>query len=233
MVEQLIRNQQVAGSSPALGSSPYPLSAAAPIAEDYPFRTLPDYLTPGLDLIFIGINPGVYSVERGHYFARSTSRFWPGLSASKLGERVRRALRTGPLLPVHDAELPCFGIGLTDIVKRPSANAAELSDADFEEWSPRLLKKLRRYAPSVACFHGITGYRKFLRFGLQIKDHQPVLGPQSEVIGATRLFVVPNPSPANAHFTLREQIQWYDRVAEFLGYDKPKATPSVISHISS
>jgi TDG/mug DNA glycosylase family protein len=196
------------------------LSAAAPITEDYSFRTLPDYLTPGLDLILIGINPGIYSVERGHYFGRSSSRFWPGFSASKLSEPMRRVLRTDSLLPLHDAELPRFGIGLTDIVKRPSANVAELSNADFEEWSPRLLDKVRRYAPSVACFHGITGYRKFLRFGLQINNRQPVLGRQPEIIGATRVFVVPNPSPANAHFTLREQIQWYDRVAEFVGYDK-------------
>ncbi len=185
----------------------------------YPFRTLPDYLAAGLDLVFIGINPGLYSVERGHYFARSTSRFWPGFSASKLSQRVRRALRTNSLLPVHDAELPRFGIGLTDIVKRPTANAKELTRADFEEWSPRLIENLRRYAPGVACFHGITGYRQFLKFGLGIKDGRAVLGPQAEVIGTTRLFVVPNPSPANAHFTPRDQTRWYDRVAEFLAAD--------------
>lgn len=219
MVEQLIRNQQVAGSSPALGSSFLLAVRLSPMTQVYPFRTLPDYLAAGLDLVFIGINPGLFSVQRGHYFARSTSRFWPAFSASKLSLQVRSALQTDSLRPVHDAELPRFGIGLTDIVKRPSANAAELSDADFERWSPRLLEKLRRYVPRVACFHGITGYRKFLRFGLRINNRQPVLGPQPEVIGATRLFVVPNPSPANAHFTPREQIQWYDRVAEFLAAD--------------
>ena len=185
--------------------------------EVYSFRTLRDYLAAGLDLVFIGINPGLYSVQRGHYFARSTSRFWPGFSASKLSQRVRRGLSVNMVKPEHDAELPRFGIGLTDIVKRPSANAAELTRADFEEWAPRLLQKLRHCAPRVACFHGITGYRQFLKFGLSINDGRPVLGPQRETIGATRLFVVPNPSPANAHFTLRDQIQWYDRVAESLG----------------
>ena len=109
------------------------------MSEVYPYRTLPDYLAAGLDLVFIGINPGLFSVQRGHYFARSTSRFWPAFSASKLSRQVRSALQTDSLLPVHDAELTRFGIGLTDIVKRPSANAAELSDADFERWSPRLL----------------------------------------------------------------------------------------------
>lgn len=217
MVEQTIRNRQVSGSNPLVGSSPYHLSATAPIVEGYSFRTLPDYLTPGLDLILIGINPGLYSVERGHYFARSTSRFWPGFSASKLSQRLRRGLGVNMVKPEHDAELPRFGIGLTDLVKRPSANAAELRDADFEEWAPRLLQKLHYYAPRVACFHGITGYRRFLKFGLGINDGRRILGQQPEVIGATRLFVVPNPSPANAHFTPRDYIEWYDRVADLLG----------------
>src|SRR6266478_1657518 len=94
--------------------------------EGYPFRTLPDYLQPGLDLVFVGINPGLYSVQRRHYFARLTSRFWTAFSASKLSERVRRALGTDTLRAEHDAELLRFGIGFTDVVKRPSANAADL-----------------------------------------------------------------------------------------------------------
>jgi len=93
--------------------------------EGYPFRTLPDHLGPGFDLVFVRINPGLHSVQRGHYFARSTSRFWPAFSASKLSERVRRAIGTDTLRPEQYAELPCFGIGFTDVVKRPSANAAD------------------------------------------------------------------------------------------------------------
>ena len=85
--------------------------------EGYPFRTLPDYLQPGLDLVFVGINPGLYSVQRRHYFARLTSRFWTAFSASKLSERVRRALGTDTLRAEHDAELLRFGIGFTDVVK--------------------------------------------------------------------------------------------------------------------
>jgi double-stranded uracil-DNA glycosylase len=99
--------------------------------ERYPFRTLPDHLRLGLDLVFVGINPGLYSVQRGHYFARSGSRFWPAFSASKLSERVRRAIGTDTLRAEQYAELPCFGIGFTDVVKRPSANAADLSAGDF------------------------------------------------------------------------------------------------------
>ena len=188
------------------------------MAGSHPFRTLPDYLAQGLDLVLIGINPGLYSVDRGHYFARVTSRFWPAFSASRLSERVRQGLGTDVLRPEHDAELLRFGIGLTDLVKRPSGNAAGLTLDDFEEWAPRLIKKLESYSPRVACFHGLTAYRPFLRMGLRY-DRQPALGPQPEVIGSTRLFVVPNPSPANAHFTVRDQIAWYDRLAKFLARD--------------
>jgi TDG/mug DNA glycosylase family protein len=189
--------------------------------EGYPFRTLPDYLRLGLDLVFVGINPGLYSVQRGHYFARSTSRFWPAFSASKLSERVRRAIGTDTLRPEQDAELPCFGIGFTDVVKRPSANAADLHAMDFAQWVPRLLEKLQRYQPRVACFHGLTAYRPFLKFALRSADPVTMLGRQRETVGATRLYVVPNPSPANAHFTLTDQTAWYDRLADFLAAVRP------------
>jgi double-stranded uracil-DNA glycosylase len=182
----------------------------------FPFQTLPDYLDYGLDLVFIGINPGLYSVQHGHYFARTTSRFWPAFSASKLSEPVRKGLGTDTLRPEHDSALSQFGIGLTDVIKRPSANAGELSLSEFEEWCPRLLEKLTRYQPRVACFHGLTGFRPFLKFALKVSGRVPVLGAQPEVVGTTRLYVVPNPSPANAHFTVTDQIAWYDSLCDFV-----------------
>jgi len=182
----------------------------------YPFKTLPDYLAPGLDLVFIGINPGLYSVEKGHYFARSTSRFWPAFSASKLSGPMRKELNMSVLRPEHDAELLRFGIGLTDTVKRPTANAAGLTRADYETWMPVLLEKLRLYQPRVACFHGTTAYRPFLEFALGAATRRPILGQQPDTVGVTRLYVVPNPSPANAHFTVADQIFWYDQIAALL-----------------
>ncbi|PYN89104.1 MAG: mismatch-specific DNA-glycosylase [Candidatus Rokuibacteriota bacterium] len=178
--------------------------------------SLPDYLRAGLDLVFVGINPGLYSARQGHYFARSTNRFWPAFTSSRLSRTVRGALGTAVLRPEHDAALLDFGIGFTDVVKRASGNAAELDLADFEKWAPRLLRKLRRSAPRVACFHGLTAYRPFLALALRRAERAPALGPQPEVVGTTRLFVVPNPSPANAHFTLADQVAWYDRLADFL-----------------
>lgn len=186
------------------------------MSEGAEFTSLPDYLEPGLDLVFVGINPGLYSVAQGHYFARKTSRFWPAFSASKLSRNVRSGLRLEILAPQHDALLPRFGIGFTDVVKRPSANVADLTIKDFERWIPVFLDKLQRYKPRVACFHGIMGFRPFLKMGLKCFHREPALGAQPERVGDTWLFVVPNPSPANAHFRIADQIAWYDRLDDFL-----------------
>jgi TDG/mug DNA glycosylase family protein len=129
---------------------------------------------------------------------------------------VRRGLGTDVLGPAHDGVLLTFGIGFTDVVKRVSSNAAELDASDFEKWTPRLLQKLRRLAPRVACFHGLTAYRPFLALALGGEGRVPALGLQPELVGVTRLFVVPNPSPANAHFTPADQAAWYDRLADFI-----------------
>jgi double-stranded uracil-DNA glycosylase len=178
-------------------------------------ETLPDYLAPGLDVVFIGINPGLYSVQRGHYFARPTTRFWRAFSASKLSARMRFALGLDVRGPDHDAAFPRFGFGFTDVVKRPSANVADLDARDFERGVPPLVRKLKRYRPRVACFHGLMGYRPFQKWALRSSD-LALLGPQPHTIGYTRLFVVPNPSPANAHFTVADQTVWYDRLADFV-----------------
>ena len=187
--------------------------------------SLPDYLRSGLDLVFVGINPGLYSARQGHYFARSTNRFWPAFTSSRLSASMRAALGVDALRPEHDGALLSLGIGFTDVVKRASGNAAELDRDDFVKWAPRLLGKLRRAAPRVACFHGLTAFRPFLALALGDTERVPALGAQPELIGSTRLFVVPNPSPANAHFTLADQAAWYDRVADFLATSNRLGAP--------
>ncbi|HEX2171352.1 MAG TPA: mismatch-specific DNA-glycosylase [Dehalococcoidia bacterium] len=184
--------------------------------EVYPFRTLPDYLRSGLDVILIGVNPGTYSVDRGHYFARRTNRFWTALSRSRLSAPIRRALGRDELGPEDDAVLPEFGIGLTDVVKVPSRSLNDLPPALFAAWSPRLLLRLARHQPRVACFQGMVGFRAFARHALDVPKVAGGLGEQPYRIAATRVFVVPNPSPANAHFRLEDQVAWYDRLADFL-----------------
>lgn len=173
--------------------------------------TLPDLLAVDLDIVFVGINPSVYSAERGHYFARAANRFWPCFSRSIVSHRVRAALRTDALGPQHDRLLLDYGIGFTDVVKRATPNASSVAPAEFAAGVTLLLAKLRRFRPRVACFHGITGYRAVHR---ELGGHARIaLGPQPVTLGATRVFLVPNPSGANAHFTRDEQTQWYDRLA--------------------
>ena len=197
-------------------ADPVRRSARPRLSSGYSFPTLPDYLAPGLDVVFVGINPGAYSLARGHYFARRSSRFWPAFSRSRLSLPVRRALALDVLGPEHDAALLGFGIGFTDVVKRPTANAAALAPDELARAAPTLLARLRKHAPRVACFHGLTAYRPFLRFALGRADLVARLGPQPVTAHGIDLFVVPNPSPANAHFTVAEQTVWYDALADFL-----------------
>ena len=113
--------------------------------------TLPDLLRPGLDLVFVGINPSLFSTAQGHYFARKTNRFWPALSRSVLSEAPRRALGVDQLEPVHDIVLLEFGIGFTDVVKRPTARADELDPAEFVASARELVMKLETFKPRIAC----------------------------------------------------------------------------------
>jgi TDG/mug DNA glycosylase family protein len=183
---------------------------------DVPAGTLPDLLGAGLRVVFVGINPSSYSAARGHYFARKQNRFWPAFSRSVLSATIRRALGRDQLGPEDDRALPAFGFGFTDVVKLPSSNAAALRPADFARWAPDLPRRLGAAAPSVVCFHGTMAFRPFRRWGLGQPDRPIDLGPQPETLAGARLFVVPNPSPANAHATLADQVAWYDRLADFV-----------------
>jgi TDG/mug DNA glycosylase family protein len=178
-------------------------------------QTLPDLLRERLDVVFVGINPSLYSAAQGHYFARRTNRFWPAFTRSALSRKARAALSLAALLPEHDRLLLEHGFGFTDAVKRATARAAELPREEFLRAVPILAAKIERFAPRIACFHGVTSFRPLARALDPAAADEP-LGPQKLRIGRTLLFVVPNPSPANAHFTPADQAAWYDRLAAFL-----------------
>jgi double-stranded uracil-DNA glycosylase len=180
-------------------------------APPVPPFTLEDLLAGGLDVVFVGINPSIYSVERGHYFARPGNKFWPCVSRSLLTQRAREAIGVARLGPQHDRALLDYGVGFTDLVKRATAKASDLAPRELAAGVDHLLEKIARHGPHVACFHGITGYR-FVQRALG-DESTFALGLQATRVGATRLFVVPNPSGANAHFTREEQTGWYDALA--------------------
>ncbi len=170
------------------------------------FDTLTDYLESGLDIVFVGLNPSGYSVRVGHYFANPRNRFWAALNQS--------GLVSEELSPEQDTELTKHGIGFTDVVKRPTPQASGLTAADYRRWAPVLRDKLRYYQPRIACFHGMTGYKAYLKYG-ESANEKPELGQQERRIGSSRIFVVPNPSPANAQYSLDDLVYWYQRLADF------------------
>ncbi len=172
---------------------------------DSGFETLTDYLAPGLEIVFVGLNPSTYSVRVGHYFANPRNRFWAALN--------RSGLVADELSPERDAELADYRIGFTDVVKRPTPQASGLRAADYRQWAPVLKQKLEQYQPLIACFHGMTGYKAYLKYGEGVEE-RPELGLQDRTIGSSRVFVVPNPSPANAQYSLDDLVFWYRQLAQ-------------------
>jgi TDG/mug DNA glycosylase family protein len=170
-------------------------------------KTLSDYLTDGLDIVSIGLNPSHNSVAAGFYFATPANRFWRALNESRLVPES--------LVPGEAAIAALFerhGIGFTDVVKRPSPGAAMLRAADYREWAPVLRDKLLRFRPRIAWFHGKLAYRNYLHYAEQRRE---VIewGEQPQPLGTSVCFITPNPSPANAAFSLQVLIDWYSALA--------------------
>lgn len=148
-------------------------------------RTIRDLIAPGLDFLFCGINPGLYSAATGHHFARPGNRFWPALHAAGFTPRL--------LAPWEERELLKYGCGITNLVARGTATAAELSAAEFRAGRRRLERTVRRYQPRVVAIVGIGAYRS------AFERPRAQLGPQEERIGRARLWVLPNTSGLNAN----------------------------------
>ena len=177
--------------------------------------TLPDLLRDGLDVVFVGINPSLFSAAAGHYFARKINRFWPAFSRSRLSLAARAGLGVERLEPIHDRALQEYGFGFTDLVKRPSPRSTDLTRNEPSDGVAALARKLKRRKPRFACFHGVTVGRPVQK-ALAPELGETALGLQPYMIGSTHIFVVPNPSPANAHFTPADQTYWYDALADAL-----------------
>ncbi|WP_033289963.1 G/U mismatch-specific DNA glycosylase [Amycolatopsis jejuensis] len=149
--------------------------------------TIPDVLAPGLDVLFCGINPGLYSGALGLHFARPGNRFWPALHAGGFTERV--------MDPSEQEDLLDLGLGITNVVARTTARADELSAAELRAGGEILVRKVLEYRPRWLAVVGITAYRT------AFDDRRAVVGRQSRVIGSSKVWVLPNPSGLNAHWT--------------------------------
>jgi double-stranded uracil-DNA glycosylase len=151
-------------------------------------KLLPDVLGPDLRVLFCGINPGLVSAVTGHHFARPGNRFWPALHGGGFTPRLLR--------PDEQDELPSHGAGLTNLVARATAQAAELTDAELRAGGRRLTALVAEHRPRYVAIVGISAYRTaFAR-------PKAVIGPQPERIADVPLWVLPNPSGLNAHWQL-------------------------------
>ncbi len=144
-------------------------------------QTLPDYLRPGLDVIFVGLNPSLPSARIGHYYAGRGNQFWPFLHEAGFTDRL--------LTPQEDGLIITYNMGLTDLVKRPTSGIADLNRNEFRSGFHPLRKKLETFRPGVVCFNGKTGYRSIL-------SESCSYGLQDNALEGATVFVAPSTSGA-------------------------------------
>lgn len=161
-------------------------------------KTVPDVVAARLRVLFVGINPGLYSGAVRHHFARPGNRFWPALHKGGFTPRL--------LSPYEERELLKFGCGITNLVNRATANAAELTEKELRAGARRLAAKVRRCRPRVVAILGVGAYQA--AFG-----HTRVrIGEQPETIANAKLWVLPNPSGLNANYQLPDLTRLFRKL---------------------
>ncbi len=156
-------------------------------------KRVPDVLAPGLDVIFCGINPGLWSAAVGHHFARPGNRFWKVLHQSGFTEEL--------LLPSDERRLLQVGVGVTNLVSRATASAAELGGDELQRGGRNLARKVRRLRPRVVAFLGLTAYRSAFDRPLA------TVGEQAEALSGAKLWLLANPSGAQAYYRHDEMVR--------------------------
>ncbi|MEU1460869.1 G/U mismatch-specific DNA glycosylase [Streptomyces sp. NPDC005727] len=161
-------------------------------------RLVPDVVADGLRVLFCGINPGLMSAATGHHFARPGNRFWPVLHLSGFTPRL--------LKPAEQREMLTYGLGITNVVARATARADELTAEEYVTGGQSLTARVTRLRPRWLAVVGVTAYRA--AFG----DRRAGVGPQEGAIGDTRVWVLPNPSGLNAHWTAATMAEEFARL---------------------
>ncbi|MDF2548472.1 MAG: mismatch-specific DNA-glycosylase [Anaerosolibacter sp.] len=165
-------------------------------------KPLPDIIKEGLDVLFIGYNPGLKSAQEGHHYAGKSNRFWKLL--------YEAGLTPCKLNPHEDRELLKYGYGSTNIIDRESKSAAELTDEEYEAGREKLKELLKRYRPKIACYVGIGVYHKFAKK----KNVKPGLQADSVVDGV--LDYVCSSSSGLNRIPVDEQVNCFKGVLKLL-----------------
>ena len=169
---------------------------------------LSDRIQPGVRILFVGINPGLRSAQMGHHFAGPSNRFWKLLHESRLV--------TEPLTFKEDRRLPDWGLGLTNIVGRPSRGIDSLSPQEYRSGMAALTRKVWRYRPRIVALLGITIYRIMYGAELSLPTRIP-LGPTSSDIAGVPIFLLPNPSGRNAHYGYADMLAAFRALQSLAG----------------
>jgi mismatch-specific thymine-DNA glycosylase len=163
-------------------------------------RTLPDYLRKGMKLVFVGFNPGENSARIGHYYAGRGNIFWAMLYDSGVVPEL--------LEYTDDKRLIEFGIGLTDLVKRPTKGIEDIQRQEYAEGRFVLAQKLEQFTPRVIAFNGKLVYEKFAQRPCK-------LGLQKEKLYGAHVFVLPSTSGQNA-VGKGQKLRYFRQLAKFL-----------------
>lgn len=189
----MVRNQtQPGGTEPFKPTKQQLIDAAG--------KTLPDVIAANLRVLFCGINPGLYTAAVGHHFARPGNRFWPALFQSGFTDRL--------LSPFEERVLLQTGVGISNVVPRATASAAELTREDFVAGGRLLAAKVKKYRPRILAILGVGAYRQaFAR-------PKAVIGEQVERVHSARVWVLPNPSGLNANYQLPDLVRLFRDLRE-------------------
>ncbi len=164
-------------------------------------KTIPDVIAPGLKVLFVGINPSLYSAAVGHHFGRPGNRFWPALHGGGFTERL--------LDPSEDRTLLERGYGITNLVAAATARADELTEEEILAGGKELLRKVKRSRPSLLAILGVSSYRTAFGQPRAKMGFQPDL-----MLGDAHVWVLPNPSGLNAHYQLPELSRLFAELRE-------------------
>lgn len=174
-------------------------------------NVLPDYLRPGLDLVIVGINPGVRSAAAGRHYAGPGNHFWPLLRES--------GLVTETLVPADDARVLEWSIGLTNMVDRASPSITDLSLEELRAGAVALRGKLVKFAPRFVCFNGKRIYEVFA-------GHPIAFGLQPETIGPSRVYVMPSTSARAAAYQRADKLRFFLELRQLVRETRAEAVAS-------
>jgi double-stranded uracil-DNA glycosylase len=168
---------------------------------DYADLRLKDRIAPGARVLFVGINPGVRSALTGHHFAGPSNNFWKLLFDSGFVPE--------PVKHEDDDRLPEWGLGITNLVARPTPGVMDLTLAELRNGRAALERKVRRYQPRIVALVGITVYRALFPKGVGRSFSSGVVKPgrTRDHLGGAAVWVLPNPSGRNAHYSYQEMVR--------------------------